>query len=177
MQKRRCAIAFRRSFKDQNDRDCHKRGKVSGPLASPQDDFCLEAPFAVAASASLCRFYEDVGRSVSNSYSLESTFAGAEMDRCSAWRAEPIHVGLVGEKYRKERSAMRQNQQSEPPFGFGRRCSWWGRTRGGTGWFRTKRGCAAAFLSIAKQRFAMCDPKTDLSHKQWSWFRAISSST
>jgi hypothetical protein len=93
MQKRSCAIAFRRSFTDQNGRDCHKRGKVGRPLASPQDDFCLEAPFAVAASASLCRFYEDVGRSVSNSYSLESTFTGAEMDRCSVWRAEPIHVG------------------------------------------------------------------------------------
>jgi hypothetical protein len=85
--------AGERIVKNHGGRDCHKRGKVGRPLASPQDDFCLEAPFVVAASASLCRFYEDVGRSVSNSYSLESTFTGAEMDRCSVWRAEPIHVG------------------------------------------------------------------------------------
>src|SRR4029077_12117443 len=55
--------------------------------------------------------------------------------------------------------------------------SWWGRTGGEIGWFETKRGCAAAFLSIARQRFVTCDPRTDLSHRLWSWFRAVSSST
>jgi hypothetical protein len=49
-------------------------------VVGPQDDFCSEARQAASAQASLCRFYEEVGRPVSNSYPRERTFFGAEID-------------------------------------------------------------------------------------------------
>jgi hypothetical protein len=49
-------------------------------VVGPQDDFCSEARQAAPAQGSLCRFYEEASRPVSNSYPRERTFFGAEID-------------------------------------------------------------------------------------------------
>ena len=70
---------------------------------------------------------------------------------------------------------MRQNQQSEPPSWLRPPLFVVGQNTRGNWVVQDQKGMRGGLF--VNREAAVCDPKTDLSHKQWSWFRAVSSST